>query len=84
MKLTPFSSIGIGFEPEDVAELGAAFADAEAQAVGEPAGRGLAGAGEPAAAEGGKARIGDALVAVGDQWTASVSSRSIAIARRRR
>ena len=31
----------IAFEPEDVAELGAAFADAEAQAMLEPAGGGL-------------------------------------------
>ena len=55
---------GIAFEPEDVAELGAAFADAEAEAVLEPAGRRLAGRGEPAAAERGKARVGDAFVAV--------------------
>ena len=55
---------GIAFEPEEVAELGAAFADAEAQAVLEPAGRR---ARRRARASGGRARqarIGNALVAV--------------------
>src|SRR4029079_10746331 len=32
---------GIAFEPEDIGELGAAFADAEVEAMFEPAGRRL-------------------------------------------
>ena len=42
---------GIAFEPEDVAELGAAFADAEAQAMLEPACCRFASRREPAPAE---------------------------------
>ena len=46
---------GIAFEPEEVAELGAALADAEAEAVLEPAGGRLV---RPARASGGRARAG--------------------------
>jgi hypothetical protein len=42
---------GIAFEPEDVAELGAAFAGPEAEAVLEVAGRRIGRRGEPAAAD---------------------------------
>ena len=74
----------IAFEPEDVAEFGAAFGDAEAETVLEPAGRRIGRGAEPAAAEPGQARVGDAIVAGSDQWTASDGSRSIWIGRRRR
>ena len=49
---------GIAFEPEDVAELGAAFADAEAKAMLEPAVAGSSGGAKPALAKVGQARIG--------------------------
>ncbi len=48
---------GVAFEPEDVAKLGAAFADAEAQAVLEPARRGFARRPKPAPAKRGEARV---------------------------
>src|SRR6478672_1295519 len=47
----------IALEPEEVAELGPPFADAEAQAVFEPIRCGLAGRPKPAAAEFGKTRV---------------------------
>ena len=74
----------IAFEPEHVAELRAAFADAEAEPVLEPADCRLGRGREPAPAERGKPRIGDTLVPSFDQWTASEASRSIRIGRRRR
>ena len=73
----------IAFEPEDVAKLGAAFGDPEAEAVLEPALGRLRRRAEPAAAERGQARV-VAPCPSGDQWTARLSSRSIAIGRRRR
>ena len=48
----------IALEPEQVAEFGAAFADAEAQPVFEPAARRFAGGRKPAAAKVRKSRIG--------------------------
>ena len=75
---------GIAFEPEDVAELGAAFGDAEAEAMLEPAGRGIRGGREPATAEFGQARIGTPSPPSSDQCTASEGSRSMRIGRRRR
>ena len=52
---------GIAFEPEDVAELGAALGDAEAKAMLEPAARRLRRRRQPARAELGQARVGRAL-----------------------
>ena len=69
----------IAFEPEQVAKLGAAFADAEAQAMLEPAVRRLAGGREPAAAKLGKRGSATPWSPSGDQWTARLSSRSILI-----
>ncbi len=63
VKLTPLSSSGVAFEPEQVAELGAAFAHAEAQPVLEPALCGLIRRPEPAIAEIGKPRVGYAFAA---------------------
>src|SRR4051794_29834100 len=47
----------IALEPQDIAELGPAFAHAEAEAVLKPAGRRFVGRGEPAVAEQCQARV---------------------------
>ena len=75
----------IAFEPEQVAELGAAFADAEAQAVLQPAVRA---APPPAPASAGPAPPGADRRRLSplsiDQWTARPGSRAIVIGRRSR
>ena len=52
---------GIAFEPEDIAELGPAFADAEAQSMFKPAGCWLIGRPKPAVAESGSRGSGRTL-----------------------
>ena len=53
----------VAFEPEEVAELGTAFADAETKAMLQPAVRHLRCSAEPTPTEIRQARIGDAFVA---------------------
>jgi hypothetical protein len=55
---------GVAFEPEEIAELGAAFAHAEGEAMRQPAEGGFFGRRQPAATECGKAGVGGTLLAI--------------------
>src|SRR5205085_1501697 len=63
---------GIAFEPEDIAELGAAFADAEPKTVLEPARRRFGRRSKPALAQLGQARVIPTVLRPvnGQIWTA--------------